>query len=231
MLCFPEMAERHDVQNILMIARELVHKVQSMMDNKWPAPDCPALQSWSRPAPPQRPPGGPSDPRFLLCGTGPCCSLDVYRTLPVNALVWLCLHARDHTVKYPLNPPHLLFSTWVFLRTRGGHQSAKVSLSHGFTRDQKDCANYLWSWVFSTKSMCVFQPRKPLICLLSVFHYDTNVAFKCKPEVRCCTFRWEFPSRCRWRPEQCQEKARGATKGWGKGLQPTSLSHNLGFLK
>ncbi|XP_019114928.2 small G protein signaling modulator 2 isoform X3 [Larimichthys crocea] len=31
---FNEMAERHDVQNILKIARELVHKVQSMMDNK-----------------------------------------------------------------------------------------------------------------------------------------------------------------------------------------------------
>lgn len=31
-----EMAERHDVQHILKIARELVHKVQSLMDNKWP---------------------------------------------------------------------------------------------------------------------------------------------------------------------------------------------------
>uniref|UniRef100_H3C3A9 Small G protein signaling modulator 2 n=1 Tax=Tetraodon nigroviridis TaxID=99883 RepID=H3C3A9_TETNG len=31
---FNEMAERHDVQNILKIARELVHKVQSLMDNK-----------------------------------------------------------------------------------------------------------------------------------------------------------------------------------------------------
>lgn len=30
-----EMAERHDVQHILKIARELVHKVQSLMDNKW----------------------------------------------------------------------------------------------------------------------------------------------------------------------------------------------------
>lgn len=30
------MAERHDVQHILKIARELVHKVQSLMDNKWP---------------------------------------------------------------------------------------------------------------------------------------------------------------------------------------------------
>ncbi|KAM7399832.1 hypothetical protein PAMP_019075 [Pampus punctatissimus] len=29
-----EMAERHDVQHILKIARELVHKVQSLMDNK-----------------------------------------------------------------------------------------------------------------------------------------------------------------------------------------------------
>uniref|UniRef100_A0A673BH01 Small G protein signaling modulator 2 n=1 Tax=Sphaeramia orbicularis TaxID=375764 RepID=A0A673BH01_9TELE len=31
---FNEMAERHDVQHILKIARELVHKVQSLMDNK-----------------------------------------------------------------------------------------------------------------------------------------------------------------------------------------------------
>ncbi|XP_055082294.1 small G protein signaling modulator 2 [Periophthalmus magnuspinnatus] len=31
---FNEMAERHDVQNILKIARELVHKVQSLMDPK-----------------------------------------------------------------------------------------------------------------------------------------------------------------------------------------------------
>ncbi|XP_056139293.1 small G protein signaling modulator 2 [Lampris incognitus] len=31
---FNEMAERHDVQHILQIARELVHKVQSLMDNK-----------------------------------------------------------------------------------------------------------------------------------------------------------------------------------------------------
>uniref|UniRef100_A0A667X2Y0 Small G protein signaling modulator 2 n=1 Tax=Myripristis murdjan TaxID=586833 RepID=A0A667X2Y0_9TELE len=31
---FNEMAERHDVQHILRIARELVHKVQSLMDNK-----------------------------------------------------------------------------------------------------------------------------------------------------------------------------------------------------
>lgn len=30
------MAERHDVQHILKVARELVHKVQSLMDNKWP---------------------------------------------------------------------------------------------------------------------------------------------------------------------------------------------------
>lgn len=29
-----EMAERHDVQHILKVARELVHKVQSLMDNK-----------------------------------------------------------------------------------------------------------------------------------------------------------------------------------------------------
>ena len=29
------MAERHDVQHILKVARELVHKVQSLMDNKW----------------------------------------------------------------------------------------------------------------------------------------------------------------------------------------------------
>uniref|UniRef100_A0A3Q2ZSU2 Small G protein signaling modulator 2 n=1 Tax=Kryptolebias marmoratus TaxID=37003 RepID=A0A3Q2ZSU2_KRYMA len=31
---FNEMAERHDVQHILWMARELVHKVQSLMDNK-----------------------------------------------------------------------------------------------------------------------------------------------------------------------------------------------------
>uniref|UniRef100_A0A3P9IQJ2 Small G protein signaling modulator 2 n=1 Tax=Oryzias latipes TaxID=8090 RepID=A0A3P9IQJ2_ORYLA len=31
---FNEMAERHDVQHILKVARELVHKVQSLMDNK-----------------------------------------------------------------------------------------------------------------------------------------------------------------------------------------------------
>ncbi|XP_047191661.1 small G protein signaling modulator 2 isoform X5 [Scophthalmus maximus] len=31
---FNEMAERHDVQHILKIARELVHRVQSLMDNK-----------------------------------------------------------------------------------------------------------------------------------------------------------------------------------------------------
>uniref|UniRef100_A0A3Q0RXB1 Small G protein signaling modulator 2 n=1 Tax=Amphilophus citrinellus TaxID=61819 RepID=A0A3Q0RXB1_AMPCI len=31
---FNEMAERHDVQHILKIARDLVHKVQSLMDNK-----------------------------------------------------------------------------------------------------------------------------------------------------------------------------------------------------
>ncbi|CAN9510993.1 unnamed protein product [Ophioblennius macclurei] len=31
---FNEMAERHDVQHILKIARELVHKVQALMDNK-----------------------------------------------------------------------------------------------------------------------------------------------------------------------------------------------------
>ncbi|KAM9733639.1 small G protein signaling modulator 2 isoform 4-T4 [Menidia menidia] len=31
---FNEMAERHDVQHILRIARELVHRVQSLMDNK-----------------------------------------------------------------------------------------------------------------------------------------------------------------------------------------------------
>ncbi|KAM9390535.1 small G protein signaling modulator 2-like [Salvelinus alpinus] len=31
---FNEMAERHDVQHILQIARELVHKVQSLIENK-----------------------------------------------------------------------------------------------------------------------------------------------------------------------------------------------------
>lgn len=30
-----EMAERHDVQHILRIARELVHKVQTLIENKW----------------------------------------------------------------------------------------------------------------------------------------------------------------------------------------------------
>lgn len=29
-----EMAERHDVQHILRIARELVHKVQTLIENK-----------------------------------------------------------------------------------------------------------------------------------------------------------------------------------------------------
>lgn len=34
LLSSAEMAERHDVQHILKVARELVHKVQSLMDNK-----------------------------------------------------------------------------------------------------------------------------------------------------------------------------------------------------
>ena len=32
--CLTEMAERHDVQHILRIARELVHKVQTLIENK-----------------------------------------------------------------------------------------------------------------------------------------------------------------------------------------------------
>lgn len=50
-----EMAERHDVQHILKIARELVHKVQSLMDNKWlrrreGAPSAPSRANQTRSA-------------------------------------------------------------------------------------------------------------------------------------------------------------------------------------
>lgn len=34
LLCFPEMAERHSTKQILKLARDLVYKVQTLIENK-----------------------------------------------------------------------------------------------------------------------------------------------------------------------------------------------------
>lgn len=34
-ILFSEMAERHNVPQVMMMARDLVHKVQTLIENKW----------------------------------------------------------------------------------------------------------------------------------------------------------------------------------------------------